>query len=322
MAVFAHEPDRVRAADPGQSRDCPLWRQDSVEVFLCTEQAGMRETGLSITDRYHQFILDPNGNICDSYKSLTANEVDARVDVNLQYVTRRMPDGYVVEMAIPYTSLDAVPPKPGDHWFVNFYRNRKREEFPGEALHSWSPTLASAHDTARFGRLDFPTKTVWQADFNSFDEDWRVGVPRDDIQVTHTVRDGRLILHVRSGRLDAKENQGKSTEINVSFKPKRQPYVANLDGPVNLQWRFRFQGPGMLRIRAHTGAKGNAQRLSHQLLRPEGYEDAGWTVGVGDKPDAGGEELPNLAYCFFALKVLPNADFTFEVDYIKVVERP
>ncbi|HUT87969.1 MAG TPA: hypothetical protein VMY37_00590 [Thermoguttaceae bacterium] len=228
----------------------------------------------------------------------------------------------MIETAIPYASIGAVPPKAGDHWFVNFCRNRKREELPGESIHSWSPTLASAHDTARFGRLVFPTETIWRSDFSNIDEDWRIGVPRDDIYVTHTVKDGHLVLHVRSDKLDAKENQGESTEINISFKPQRQPYVPKLENPVNLEWRFRFKGPGLLRIRAHTGAKGNKQRLSHQILRPAGYEDAGWTVGVGDKPDAGGGELPNLAYCFFALKVLPNADFIFEVDCIKVVVRP
>ena len=34
-----------------------------------------------------------------------------------------------------------------------------------------------------------------------------------------------------------------------------------------------------------------------------------------------GGELTGLAYCFFALKILPNADFTFDVDQLKVLER-
>jgi len=321
LAVRAFETGAVNAAPPGSPRDFPLWRHDSIEVFLCANQPGIEAAGLNTTDQYHQLILDANGNIYDSYKALDAERVDPKVTVDCRHVARQTDDGYTIELAIPYTSLNAIPPTPGTHWFVNVYRNRKRDARPGEALHAWSPTLASAHNTSRFARMDFPAKTVWEADFEQFTEHWQVAIPRDDIQVTPTVTDGRLALHVTSDGLKSEENQGKGTEINIFMIPKHRPRVGSLDAPVSLKWRFRFKGPGLLRIRAHAGDKGNKNRVSHWIYRPANYEDAGWVVGIGDKPDDGGGELANLAYCFFALKVLPNADFTFEVDELKVMER-
>jgi hypothetical protein len=321
LAVRAFEPDEVRAAPAGSPRDFPLWRHDSIEVFLCSEQPGIKAAGLNITDQYHQLILDANGNIYDSYKALAAERVDPKITVDCRLQARQTEGGYTIELAIPYTSLNAVPPAPGTHWFANVYRNRKRDTRPDELLQAWSPTLASAHNTARFARLDFPAKTIWEADFETFAEHWQIAVPRDDIQVTPTVTDGRLRLHVGSNALDAKKNQGKSTEINISIRPKHRPRVTKLDGPVNLRWRFRFKGPGLLRIRTVAGDKGNRNRVSHWIPRPSNYEDAGWVVGIGDKPDKGSGELTGLAYCFFALKILPNADFTFDVDQLKVLER-
>lgn len=45
------------------------------------------------------------------------------------------------------------------------------------------------------------------------------------------------------------------------------------------------------------------------------------TSGGGDKL-APGVELPNLAYCTIGLRVDSNAEFTFEVDYLRIMERP
>ncbi|HUT87970.1 MAG TPA: hypothetical protein VMY37_00595 [Thermoguttaceae bacterium] len=49
----------------------------------------MSEAGLGITDQYHQFILDPNGNVHDSHKSLAAEGVDAQGRVDFERAARR-----------------------------------------------------------------------------------------------------------------------------------------------------------------------------------------------------------------------------------------
>ena len=57
-------------------------------------------------------------------------------------------------------------------------------------------------------------------------------------------------------------------------------------------------------------------------------QGTGWNLGVADETRAGadrpapGVELPNLAHCIIGLRVDSNADFTFEVDYLRIMEKP
>jgi len=69
-------------------------------------------------------------------------------------------DGYVVEMAIPWTSFDKakrVPPQPEDMWRLNFYAMQNNGGI------AWSPILGQGnfHKASRFGRVRFvgPTKS-------------------------------------------------------------------------------------------------------------------------------------------------------------------
>jgi uncharacterized protein DUF4838/cellulose/xylan binding protein with CBM9 domain len=317
VAIHAFEPDEVKAPAAGQIRDFPMWKHDSVELFLCTEQPGLKEAGLSISDQYHQIIIGPNGNIFDGYRARGTQSLDSTVNIEFTHSTKKTADGYVVEMAIPYKSLNALVPTPGSNWMVNFYRNRKRKGKDDESLHSWSPTLASAHNTARFGTLIFPTKVVWHSDFSNFEKQWLVKTYRDDINVTPVVKEGRLTLHVSSNKMDAKENMSKSPEIKIKYLPAKRPIAAPLAAPIRMDWRFRFDGTGLVRARAHAGSKEGG--LGHYIYRPKIYKDTGWIVGADDKKGAG-LALAKLDYCFFALKVGPLADFNFELDYIRVRE--
>jgi hypothetical protein len=66
--------------------------------------------------------------------------------------------GYVIEMAIPWSSFKAregiaIPPKPGDTWRINFYSFKDGQR----AALAWSPILGQGnfHKSSRFGRVTF-----------------------------------------------------------------------------------------------------------------------------------------------------------------------
>jgi hypothetical protein len=130
-------------------RDAPLYEEEVVEVFL-----------------------DPTGDLA-SYFEIEVNPLNAVLDL----VLRRNRSGYAkdfawrceglrtavvktdaawsAELAIPFRSLMAEPPKAGDCWRVNFCRIDRPPGVPRE-LTSWSPAgRANFHTPERFGTLQF-----------------------------------------------------------------------------------------------------------------------------------------------------------------------
>ena len=325
IAVHAREPGEIRAhppAGPGMRDKLPLWRHDSIEVFLCAEQPGMREAMLNTSDQYHQFILDAAGNVFDGYKALSVEKLDATVDVAFRHVARSTADGYVIEMAIPYQALHALPPEPGSSWAANFYRNRPREDLLTEPLHAWSPTLASAHNTSRFGKLTFPAPTLWRSDFtDSGSMELKVWAYRQDAKLSHEVRDGRLVVRVKTGDLGADEY----TTVRVDVYPKPQP---SFDAPVQFEWRFRVDGDGLQYIVTRASAGGpDASHLRYIGHKARMLQGTGWNLGVADEPrrnkgdQPGGRELTGLAHCTVSIRAGSDADFAFEIDYLRILAR-
>ena len=131
------------------ARDAPLYEEEVVEVFL-----------------------DPTSDL-ESYFEIEVNPLNAVLDL----VLRRNRSGYAkdfawrceglrtavvksatawsAELSIPFRSLTAAPPKPGDRWRVNFCRIDRPLGVPRE-LTAWSPTgRANFHTPERFGVLEF-----------------------------------------------------------------------------------------------------------------------------------------------------------------------
>jgi Domain of unknown function (DUF4838) len=323
IAGRAEEPDALRVWKKGVPRDYALWRRDSFELFFCTPQPGMKEAGLNLAEQYYQIIVDPNGAIFDGYKSAKASRINAEVTVELECVAKPGAKGFVFEMAIPYTSLNTSAPKPGDHWLGNFYRNRPREGVRlSESFFAWSPTMRSAHDTSRFGRIEFPTKTLWTAELGSLSKAWNVlekrpnvpivkFAPGGHITITPTFEDGRMLLHIQA---DAK--MPKPVELKFTSRKAK----ATFDGPVALDWKFRFKGKGLIRARHYAATPGNPTVLPSFFKPAQDSSGSDWINQLAVKPTKG--ELPSMHYYAFGLMIKPGADFVFEIDRIRVMARP
>jgi hypothetical protein len=140
-------------------RDSDIWAYDSLEIFLSTEQPGMKESGLLQQSQYHQIIIDPDGSIFDAYEN--NNGVNLKIDYkvytpfkdakNDKYINNKM----YFEMAIPFSELKCIPPHEGSKWYINFYWNRKRNG--KHTSYTWSG-IGRHHDTGRFGELIFTDK--------------------------------------------------------------------------------------------------------------------------------------------------------------------
>lgn len=136
VGLVVAESDMQGVVTKYRGYDAPVWRDDSIEVFV--------DPGHSHTLHY-QFIVNAAGATADGRARtiLWNGSWSAAVE--------RMEDRWTVEMAIPFSTTEAGVPAPGDIWGVNY--GRKRHAAP--ALSTWSETTGDHHRTWDFGHLCF-----------------------------------------------------------------------------------------------------------------------------------------------------------------------
>lgn len=121
-----------------------LWEKDVVEAFIAADPAR--------PDHYAEFEAAPTGEVLD----LTVEPARKDFEWSSGFETRSRVDHrakvWTCEMRIPLASIAKDPPKAGDRWRLNLYRN----DAASRSFLAWSPTAtASAHTPDRFGWLDF-----------------------------------------------------------------------------------------------------------------------------------------------------------------------
>jgi len=130
-------------------RDGPLWEEEVLEVFL--DPVGDAQS-------YFELEVNPLGTVVDLVcrRNRSGHIKDLAWDcAGLQTAVRSWPGGWTAELAIPFRSLVAEPPRAGTQWRANFCRidrpaGRERE------LTAWSPTgVRLFHVPERFGAIAF-----------------------------------------------------------------------------------------------------------------------------------------------------------------------
>ena len=134
-----------------RERDAPLYTEEVVEVFL--DPVGDLES-------YFEFEVNPLNTVLDLVLRRTRSGVRKDFAWQCEKLRSRViltATGWNTEISIPFRSLVAELPRPGDRWRANFCRidrpaDRERE------LTAWSPTgLKQFHVPERFGVLEFVT---------------------------------------------------------------------------------------------------------------------------------------------------------------------
>lgn len=130
-------------------RDAPLYTEEVVEIFI--DPAGDGES-------YFEIEVNPLNAVLDLV--LRRNRSGYKKDFawrceGLRTFVHRGPDAWSAELAIPFSSISAASPRPGDEWRVNFTRIDRPLGKPRE-LSAWSATgSANFHVPPRFGVLEF-----------------------------------------------------------------------------------------------------------------------------------------------------------------------
>ncbi len=130
-------------------RDAPLYTEEVVELFL--DPAGDGEC-------YFEIEVNPLNAVLDLV--LRRNRSGCKKDFawqceNLRTCVHREAAAWSAELAIPFRSLTAAPPKPGEKWRANFTRIDRPPDVARE-LTAWSPTgFANFHVPERFAVIEF-----------------------------------------------------------------------------------------------------------------------------------------------------------------------
>lgn len=132
-----------------REHDAPLYKEEVFEVFLDPEGDGLG---------YFELEVNPNNAVLDG--AMRRVRSGYRKDfgwhcTGLETAVRVFSGGWAAELSIPFTSIAAAPPEPGQRWRANFTRIDRPLGEPRE-LSAWSPTgLAQFHVPSRFGLLEF-----------------------------------------------------------------------------------------------------------------------------------------------------------------------
>lgn len=134
-------------------RDGPLWEEEVLEVFLDPVGDALN---------YFEIEVNPLGAVVDLVcrKNRSGYTKDFAWDcAGLRTAVRTTAQGWSAELAIPFASLIAEPPRAGSVWRANFCRIDRPNHLaasPERELTSWSPThLRLFHVPERFGRIEF-----------------------------------------------------------------------------------------------------------------------------------------------------------------------
>jgi hypothetical protein len=154
--LFTTRDDHIQATL--DEHDAPLYEQDVVEIFLAPRSPQL----------YFEIEVSPRGTIFDARIDSPDGERETmRVDrdwncAGLMAALRTLveQDGTLtidVLVRIPFESLDAPTPRPGDAWRANFFRIDRHPAL-GDEFSAWQPTHrrpANFHVPAAFGSLRF-----------------------------------------------------------------------------------------------------------------------------------------------------------------------
>jgi len=322
VAGKVHEPGKQVLAPKRLPRDGELYSYDSIEIYFCSDQKGFDEAGVAKMDQYHQFVINSRGSLYDGYKDTSVRTTNSKVDFDIEYKVKPMGNGFQFEMAFPYKAIHALTPKPGDFWYINFYRNRPRDD-GSPRYHAFAPTKSAFSNVSRFAVMKFPKKPRLLYDFKSHKPKFTVWKESSPSAVcTHEIKNGIAYLKVRYPKTATKKGRVSFSISGIGVK---------LEGPILSYYRFRYRGHGLDSITFHLRSKDWTQQNVEfrPMHRPEKEVDVKeWETVVGDRvySYATGKptypEYPNdINTIGIGLDMLPDADIVIELDEIRVVDK-
>jgi hypothetical protein len=134
------ETDADKLRSQKRKRDDKTWTDNEVEIFFDIERSEKSFT---------QFIVNSSGSIYEGKAGKSS------WNPNWSYKVGIEKDKWVVEIAVPFSSLGKQTPVKGDIWNANFCRVRKVTTGADNVYSCFSPTFGNFGNPNRFGYIIF-----------------------------------------------------------------------------------------------------------------------------------------------------------------------
>lgn len=141
VGIKCHESNMAAVRSRSFGRDSSVWTDDCVEVYLDTTNS---------EHMLNHFMINPIGGYFES-KSIAAGQPGGRWDSHSIIRTSKGTDGWTIELAVPFSDLNAVPTA-GQVWGINICRGRRAGT---EEYSTWSPSPGGFEEPQYFGRMIF-----------------------------------------------------------------------------------------------------------------------------------------------------------------------
>ena len=319
VAGRVHEPDQAVLPPKPVARDSHICDYDSVEIFFCSDQEGFEEASIAKTNQYHQFMINARGELLDGYKSTKDRSSEKKVNFDIQYKVKPMGNGFQFEMAFPYKAIHTLIPKPGDHWFVNFYRNRPRKD-GSPRNHAYAPTTLAFNDTAKFALMKFPGNSLLNYDFENKKMKFGVWQKRSPAaKCTQEIKNGTARLRVTYPKTEKANARIVFTISGIGMK---------VDKPIQTSYTFRYRGKGLKSLQFSLSSKNHSTQVVKfsPLHTPEKKVDVKkWKTLMGDRVYRYIKSKktylkfpPDIHKMTVGMELIPGTDVVIELDEIRV----
>jgi hypothetical protein len=145
IAARLEEPEMDKVKANVTERDGGVWKDDDLEIFLGTKGK---------VSPFMVFRINSLGTLEE-----TSMDADAKgFNFPWEGKATREKDAWIVEIAIPFSSLNSEPPAPGAVWRGNVGRNRAH----AKKISTWCQTPGQFADTDAFGELFFTDRVIFK----------------------------------------------------------------------------------------------------------------------------------------------------------------
>ncbi len=139
LGIYCQEPKVAELKDSYRKLDDPVWNENNLDIFFAPKNS----------KNLKHLIVNSLGTICD------LEAVDGKENIkwnsNAKTAVSRTKDGWIVEIAIPFSKLSGKTPRIGAIWGFNLCRVRPMSK----QYFAFSPTFGLFAKPERFGKLIF-----------------------------------------------------------------------------------------------------------------------------------------------------------------------
>ncbi len=139
LGIYCQEPEMKNIKDSCRKADGPVWTENNIDIFFVPQTS----------KNFKHIIINSLGTIYDADRLNGKNNM--KWSSGAKTAVSRTKDGWIIELAIPFSKLSGKTPAIGKIWGLGIFRIRPMKK----QYLAFSPTFGLFANPERFGKLVF-----------------------------------------------------------------------------------------------------------------------------------------------------------------------